>query len=601
MPGLTLTFCPFAAQEVTAQRFRDAQESMLHGPDFKSHVHFSRGSLMVGHVGYAEYPIRVFSTESHDVYLEGYIYSVPETALATEIADLSARLLGIGAGTAHIKHWIESHEGEYLIVLVSRRTDQLFILTDPLGRLPVYYYADSETLCVARECKFVTGFRRNWNFDRVGCAQVLWTGHPFRERTLFCDVRAAIPGILMEASHEHGKLRIGTAQLCRFSFECAEARQTIEQCTTELADVFLKATAQRAQSSPMNVISLSAGWDSRLVAAGVKQSGANCAAATFLCANGIGKRDLEIAPAIAAALNMPWYKFQPSPEGTDEERLVYWKDGLNYVLMSFNLPFMMQIISKWGRNAQFLTGDGGLVLKTKSLKRKVRSAEELIDEIALDRAIVPMRTAEDLFDLKPGTLADDLHSALQEYPESDWNLKGTHFLTFERCRRFTFEGEDRARFFMWQTAPLFAFPFFSKVMRAPERFKSGNRLYQRLQRLISPATACIADANTGIPPGSPLFACVARVKKLLLASHSLRQRLKPVFLPREFGRARIPASAYRYLEQLASNGAPERFMDPGAAQTLLLKANETQFANWWTLALLDQLVTNGQRATAKPF
>jgi asparagine synthase (glutamine-hydrolysing) len=595
MPGLTLA--SLSAERFTAEleRFESAQSLMLHAPDYQAVTDLCVSGWRLGHISYPKYPVETFTLGWHKVYFEGRIYNKCPATLKAELRDLVKRVFDPRDREEFVRNWIFDHDGEYVVVIIDSRSSELAIVTDALGRLPLYCHSTKRSLAVSRECKFILNYCQDCTFDKIGCAQYLWTGYPLGFHTLFAGVNSAPGGMLLLSSQRDGDIQTSITSVAEFNLEEKDSTSRIaDQHVSHLVDSFTEATRSRAQAPGLSdtVISLSGGWDSRAVAAAITNSKLPSVAISFTTTAGRGRNDARIARHISEALQIPHSVVELNPaDEADEERLVFLKDGLNYAGMAFILRFNDHILSQWGRSALYLTGDGWPMIKSKQgLRASITTEEGLIQDMLAQHSLIPPSLAESIMDLPRGTIADELRKLFARYPEKNLASKAAHYRAYERGRRWNIEGEDRARYFFWQTSPFFGSEFFRYGMRIPDHLKSNDRLYRLFLRKLSPVAADIPDANTGVRPGSFLFPYAARIRSSVISRHWLRKRLKPFILRNEFGPAAEREKAFAYL---GSAGKNHQLMNESAVRDMLRSANTMQFANWWTLALLEKLTTTG--------
>lgn len=597
MPGLTFAFSPFSDRTALVHSFEEAQKTMLHGPHYQACREFVHSTCALGHVAYAEYPVETFSEGTVEIYVEGRIYNVEVNTLRADLLALAGRVFQAEGRSEFVRNWIESHDGEYVIVVLEPDKRKIAVITDPLGRLPLFYHHDDRSLVLARECKFITHFTGDRSFDKIGCGQFLWAGYPLGNRTLFKSVNLAPPAMLLVASVQGSTVTASIEDVLNFNVEDKDtSSKSADDYASDLVQTILSTTYDRGHypGYSTNVMSLSGGWDSRVVAAALARTNSKAVAVTYVNSEGRGTTDAKYAVRIAAALGLECeYMKIRAVRAAEEDRLVYMTDGLNFVTMAYNLPFMEQLVLRFGRKAMYVTGDGGpQVVSLKGLRRSVSSMEELLRELIGERTMLPIGTAEEIIGLPHGTLADELYNVVSKYPENDMNQRGARFAIYERGRRWGFEGEDRARFFMWETTPFYAYPFFRCGLRIPDRFKRDNRMYRLFQIKLAREAARVPDANTGIAPASAFYPYMARFKRYLITSHAVRQFLKPLLLREEFGRRKeISGEALTYLNHAADSN--DGLMSASAVNEMLTFANQTQYDNWWTLALLDKHVRRG--------
>jgi hypothetical protein len=194
--------------------------------------------------------------------------------------------------------------------------------------------------------------------------------------------------------------------------------------------------------------------------------------------------------------------------------------------------------------------------------------------------LVPSGTVEAVFGLASGTLGDELGRVLEKYPEQDLAQKAVHYRIYERGVQWLFEGEDRARFFMWQTSPFYSLPFVERAMRVPDRFKASMRLYRHIQLALAPDLASIPDANHRLPIRSPLYPLrIWTIGNYLRQSRQARSRIKGML-----GRNRrvvVP-------EEMLALISDDSLMDAASVRSLLETGGEPTVSHWATLALLER-------------
>jgi asparagine synthase (glutamine-hydrolysing) len=568
---------------------------MLHAPDYACVVHVATEGCVVGHVSYPEYPIAVFRTERHTVCLEGTIRSRGDGSLTNSMSALAKAVLGEEPAVDRtVRDWILAHDGDYLIVLVTNDGKRLAAITDPLGRLPVYFTATERGLWLARECKFVLGAKGDVRFDRLGWAEQLWLGYPLGERTLFEGVRRACGGMLLESRIELGRVQSACRALWTLNCEVkSTARKPLREHAADLIDTFVQSVQMSDGAEPGQVVlSLSGGRDSRAVAAALARGDSKWVATSRLNADGRNREDVEAARRIAASLGVPWYLIELDAQGSgDAKRLVWLKDGLNFTGMAFILAYLERVLSQWGRAATYVTGDGGdKAIPDLRPQTSIRGRAGLLRAIGRDHVLLPAATAEGIMQLTPGTLEGELDELLRGYPEDDLVQKAVHFVIYERCRKWLFEGEDRNRFFMWQFSPFYSLPVFRLAMQIPDPVKAHSGLYIEFQRQLNPALARIPDANNGLAMDSLWLPIVLRAQSFV--------RRLPVRLKAALGRSvrmgsgrdgRLSAGPKSAVGRPTVTMRADSIMAAQEADKMLARATQRQRQNWETLVLLEQL------------
>jgi asparagine synthase (glutamine-hydrolysing) len=607
MPGLTLWLSTEQGAEDLTRRFRSAQATMRHAPDYRETVELEVAGCRIGHVAYMEYPVRFFRCGSFLIGVEGRVFGRTRSRLESELTDLADRVMGDREkGPAAARRWILANDGDYVVSIVRRDGGSLVVLNDPLGRLPLYFHVGPIGAALARECKFIAALRGAAGLDRLAWAQHLWMGYPLGRRTLFDGISRAPGGFLFRAESFNGRIECRVEELFTFNFDEKDEGPSLSRRASELADAFSGAAANAvATDGPTSVVlSLSGGNDSRSVAAALKRSGVPFSAATYRTAESAqdaSGEDSRIAARIAQTLEIPWELIPlRAPDEQDEGRLVWMKDGLNFVGMAFLLNFLEQLAGRRGRGAICVTGDGGDKALPDIRSRRAQSVKELMDVVITEHALLSADVAEEILGLGPGTLRADLEGHLALYPERGFAQKAVHFKVYERGRKWLFEGEDRNRFFLWQASPFYTFSFFRMAMRVPDRLKKGDALYREFQNRLNPALTRIEHAGTGRPIGVPPPGWNARLRA---AGRYLPKPLKASArrLIRLAHRGSSDATPGRYAFRA---GEVERYRHSVMAfepvRRMLESASARQYFNWRTLAILEEISSGIRRDYGAP-
>ena len=608
MPGLTLWLSADGGDLDLTDRFRRAQATMCHAPDSAATLGHHAAGSRVGHVAYPEYPVSYIRRPSYVVVVEGRVFDRAPPALEAELTQLAEVVLGDPeAGVAAMRRWILGNDGDYVIAIADAGGQKLVVLTDPLGRLPLYFHTAEAGVAVARECKFIATLRGTSEFDRLGWAQYLWIGYPLGHHTTFAGISRAPGGFCLRAEVVGGRVETTTEALVTCNFDEKDESVPHRQWPSKLADSFVAATGASVptgeeRAGPV-LLSLSGGHDSRCVAAALRRCDIPFSGATFRAEDRPEHgswSDGRVAARIAEHFDVPWELISLREPGVEVvRRLVWMKDGLNY--MGLILAFFDHLVSRFGRGAIFVTGGGGdKVLPDRRPVGVVRDSRELLESVMAEHAVLGSDVAEDIMGLERGTLPRALEEHLASYPEHDPVQKGVHFKIYERGRKSLFEAEDRNRLFLWHVSPFWTFSFFRTAMSVPDDLKTGYALYRDFKKQLDPSLTRIEHAGIGLSIRMPWLG-----RDLDLAPVG-RRLPKPVreTAKRALGRGGGPAAWQRQTEQQARQTAesqarelavvadePSRasIMDPAAVQRMLETASHKQYWDWRTLALLEEL------------
>lgn len=602
MPGLTLSLASGAAEEGFAHQNQilAAQAAMLHGERYQATALHCGPALFVGHVGYPEYPVITVEAPDALIVLEGRVYNLEAAEVAARLREIARYVFADAAkGSDLIRRWMLEAEGEYVVAMARPDRSEILVFNDPFGRLPLYEFHNETLMLLSRECKFIQRLKPEAEFDRIGWAEFLWLGYPLGQRTLFKDVRHLEGGTLLHAVTSGGRVRTEISSLHTFNFdEVDPPGRPIQSYAVELADLLRTASRNIARHPEVskNVISLSGGKDSRAVAFALAREGIPAVAVTCLDERGKADREVPVAQELAAALKLKWHLLRtPRPSRGEMDRLARMKDGLNAVDMAYMLSFLEQIVSRWGARAVYLTGDGGdKVFPDRRYRKNIRTLEALTDAIICDQVRMPAAQAEAIMRLPQGTLDAELRRILAQYPEQVMDRRQVHYGFSERVHKWICEGEDRARFFLWQTTPFFSLSFFRAVMRVPDDLKRHNQLYRKVFSALCPQCDTIPDSNFGLPLSSPRYVAKMRLAGL---AHALPGPLIGAIRRLVRGAPKYHAltnDAQKDLRDGFARGGLGQIMSAEAVGQISNRMTMPQFENFWTLVTLERLEREGR-------
>lgn len=536
---------------------------------------------------YPEYPVRTVETKEYLIVMEGRLYGLSDDAVRADLEALASWLFADKENNEDaLRTWLLDHDGDFVIAVQHKVSDDWSLLNDALGRLPLYHYQGKEFHIVSREIGFINRLVGITAADPLGVAQYLTFGYPLGLRTLWSDVNRLAPGSLL-------KWRRGTAHAERrllhgFDFNDTAMQITPQEAAEELVPLLESACKHRADPSGHNLLSLSGGLDSRTVAVGLQRAGCAFKAATFEQSSNANAADVRIAEELAKRLQLDWMKFSlPSPTGREVQEILRLKSGLVNISQAYDVHYFERLLSKHNRSTVHFSGDGGdKVLPDLHPGRGFRSTRSLAEYIIDRHRLMSLREVERLTKVPQGALAAELTKLLDAYPEVSLPAKYIHFMIYERGIHWLFEGEDRNRCAFWSCTPFYSLPFFRATMRLPQDSKKNHLLYGEFLKQLSPIAAGIEDAGKGRAPSEPAYrrkialaAWIARYNELRRLVAALVRQV-PTYSPND--------SVVQGLRQLLESGEIlPALLDPDEVQRLAdhpALINRTAFDNLFTLA-----------------
>ncbi|MBK8267570.1 MAG: hypothetical protein IPK83_04405 [Planctomycetes bacterium] len=244
--------------------------------------------------------------------------------------------------------------------LIDEKSESFAVFTDPLARLTTYHHRDESTVLISRECKFIQTLKKRPAFDRIGWAELLCLNHLLGRRTLFENIESAPTGMLYTCRREGGDLKTSLTSLYTTNLDEKDAPgKSTKNYAAELVDLWMDKcrTWGTCAGTTKNVVSLSGGKDSRVVAGVLTKLGIPFVAATFNDAYGVANPDVVASEALAKAMNMDWRLFLlEKPTDRQNEFLVQTTDGINPVANAAVIPFLEIIVKEWGRGVKCTSG-----------------------------------------------------------------------------------------------------------------------------------------------------------------------------------------------------------------------------------------------------
>lgn len=589
MPGLTIACDPEGRAGLVGAT-AGALGGVLHFADYRADVLWQSSGVLVAATRYPAYPVTVVDAGPDLVVLEGRVYDRAPGAVADELRALARRLRATPhARDALLDAWIATVDGDFVLAVVDRARDGVLVVTDRYGRLPLYCGRRGDAALVTRELGVAVEALPARRLDREALAQFLLLGFPLGEATLLAGVTRLPPAarLLLPACERRTWLV--------HDFGIKDARDA--GLASRLAESLVEAARRRAGAE--NLISLSGGIDSRIVALALRRAGAPLHAATHLDHRLLAARDAGIAETVARELDVPWQLVHLLPAtGAEVERLLGLKWGANYLGMSLVLPYLDALRARYGAGLVYFTGDqGDRLLGDRTPLVSLADDAAVADYLIHREGILPPELVAQATGVSARRLRDAVVARLASYPERRAEHRHVHFLFYERAAKWMAEGEDRNRAWFWHATPFCATDVFEPAMRAPDAAKAHDVLrasvLAALRRDGAPAAAAVGMG--GVRSARALRRRVER------AGQAAALRLGGPRFERLLARGLRPARGYApdslhvrtIADQLERSAAVRDHLDPAAVRRILAGAarvRSEQFSVVLTVtALLERL------------
>jgi asparagine synthase (glutamine-hydrolysing) len=546
MPGISLRYNLKkknlkSGLEDRDELFLEASNSIIYNNYYQREVLLTDPCQMVC-TRYPEYPVKIFENQEFWACLEGKIYGKHGFSLQNEISTIIDLIfksdLNKDKDKRIIASWLLRTDGDFVIYILDKKTNDFFIMNDVLGRLPLYYYSNDGELIVSREIRLMSYLLSHNNghgtdFDIMGIAQFLLFSHTLNKRTLLNQVSKLEPGTILRTYNKISKFKIHTVHVFNFD-DKAHANNSIKKNAKELIPLFLDACKNRVDQKAKNIISLSGGLDSRAVAAGLRNNKIVLSAVTSpepAWRPVVGNlSETSIAEELASELKIECENYDIMiPKATDILNLLNFKNGLVYLAHSFLPRFLQNVKDKNELSPiNFFTGHGGDI-SFANLLFNVRSVESWARSIVRVKGRLPLAIVSELTGVSEAKIIEELKNIFIAYPERDLSLKNAHFLFFENNAKFSFEIEDVNRFYFWTVAPFYSVPFFTYIFNCSDKDKERLELYREFLYELSPEAASIDVSNWSSSIISVKFRILQYILYLSFKYRKLRSFIKKIY------------------------------------------------------------------------
>jgi asparagine synthase (glutamine-hydrolysing) len=500
MPGISLVCDLDESLTVVNDSLVQALEKSIHSNEYHVEILWSTPSCFLACTRYEQYPVLAFENDRFRIVVEGEIYGKSQTSLQAELLSLAESAFDREIEKERVTRWLRITDGEFVLVVLDKHSNRVALVNDLLGRLPLYYFSSGRRLVVSREMGFLTELSQKNEVDKVAISQLLLLKCPLGDRTLVVGKNRLTYASLIMA--EPRRKKISVERLHEFNFDGTEhGSRSVEENAENLVELFLAGCRNRIIADSKNVLSLSGGLDSRAVGAALCRQEIPFCCVTFAGEHLDFNRDVEIAARLANVFNTEWRLFHlRPPTGKDLLKLLRVKYGLNYLDMSFILPFLEELTSVSGKGLSYITGLGGnTVLYPLAGSRAPKTVDDLVDYVIKANQYFPFDDVVALTGLSKQHIFEEIRHHVDSFPEENMARRHVHFRVFGKGSNWTFEGADRNRVYFRTVSPFYSLPFFKYAMECPDEQKAGSSLYRAFLRRLSEEASSLDDANWGLP------------------------------------------------------------------------------------------------------
>lgn len=493
---------------------------------------FGDSSVMVSFSGYPGYPQYKFEQGDKTIIIEGAIYNKNAEQIKTDLFKILPDIAG-GGKTDRLAEFMFATDGEYIVYYIDSATSTTVIFNDALGRLPVYYYADSNGFIIARALKFLTENLNSVAVDDFALIEYFLFSTPLGDRTFFKDIFRLMPCSLLIVNDKDRTVKKQT--LYRYNFDERWEDRPQERYIKDLHDLFLESVSSRAHfyKDRTQILSLSGGLDSRANLMGLLKSKVDFQAISFTDFYNMLHRDKAVVETL---VKMYGFKFKPF-ELIEEnipyfERMVALKDGMSPMGTMGSVLYSMEVIAReYGRNIVYYTGDeGNYTIAPRYGGPAMNCTTEVIEQILAKNSlsVYSIKDVAAIFRKSPREVTDYLVAYFDNYPEKDNFHKVDHYFYWERSFKFTMENQDRIRLFFPPVAPHYGIKYVRYALKIGNKHLGGWKTYAGLLESLDKRSVGVKYANFGIPLNSPLMPFYLPLRSLATSNETVRHNIRHV-------------------------------------------------------------------------
>ncbi len=533
MPGLNYYFSKNFLSN-SKSRISYAMDNMLNLEHLTNEILIEDGLQSLSCTKYVDYPIEKIENGRFTIYLEGKIYNKRAEIYRTEIlSTVESTISREGKNNFDVLfNWLKEIDGDFIVFVFDKTYKHTIFFNDILGRLPFYYFFDEKQTILSRQCRFIFESSQVKNLDKMSLAQSLLFGYTLDNKTIYQKINRFKPGTILTIDLDNNLTNVYEHKLIHNYEVKSNLNIDISKQIQNLTDLFVDACVVRAKSEN-NVLSLSGGLDSRLVAAGLSKGNSKFSSITLYDpwkdGKEMGQLEVDIAKEISQLCNALCHVIHIQPAtGKILSELLNIKDGNNHLGVAYLLNYLHNIKNIYKNDITFFTGDGGdKTVKYQPPVKNLKDNDDLYNYILKIHNIFSIQQVSLMTGISVAELKSAIMEILNSYPETDYNYKYVHFVLNERVNNWLFEGEDRNRFYSWSVTPFYSFPFVDCSMKLDDNLKIRNRLYREILQRINPQILNVKYANIKWPINSWKAKTYSLIKdKYNSLPYSTRNRLR---------------------------------------------------------------------------
>jgi asparagine synthase (glutamine-hydrolysing) len=489
MPGISLVYKKNSNHKTDSKKILD---SLNHLSNYHSRVIVDQDNCFAGVNGYDSYPTTKMKIKGYEVIIEGKIYNRSISDIESQLDNLLS-VSNSNYFIDRLSSWLLESDGDFVIYIINN--ESIFIFNDVFGRIPLYYFEDEDRLIVSRYLNFIIKSGCEGNMDSMAISLFLLLGYMLGDRTLLKNVKQLRAATLL--IHTKGETEF--IPLHCFNFDQKNnLSKNDKDIINDLRDLFSISCKDRFQNTKENIVTLSGGLDSRLVASAMNNNKIAFRAATMEYENGYASEEIGIAEKLCEIYKIKLDKIHVGPpRGSDLLELLKLKEGMNSLATSPIIPFYYKLINTYKKDFVYITGDNGdkIMFTLDRPPMKFNSIEDIVNFVINENSTIPVEIVSDITGITREEIYEEIKSIILNFPEHDYFQKYVHLRAIEKPFKFAFQGEDRHRSYFWNSSPFWSFGFFNYIMNCSDLSKRKHRIFAGLLNSYSREATNVTYSN----------------------------------------------------------------------------------------------------------
>ena len=432
------------------------------GYHVKQLLHLERVDLSAS--GYDGYPWQTYDEENALIAIEGLIYDKSEAETRALIREIVADYHCAGEGSRkRITEFIESCDGDYLVLIYFKKNDRVIIFNDRLGRLPAHFSVQGDVFAFSREIKFILHWIPLIEFNRIAMAEFLMQGYTLGDKTLLKRMKNMNPATLLEVTPSQDGISVSEATLLPEDFTTIDHHLSRDEAIRRCVQLFRESVSVRvrkAQEKELQIVAdLSGGYDTRAVFAALCRTSAPFIACTNILITG---DESHIARSLADLYGKELRVFQahhPVDDFDVVRNITYvidcMTDAYSAVSSYYDVLERDKLLTRPA--ARFMGFGGEFIRQHFGLRRHYRHLNEILEDGGYAPNLtgyVDPSSACAISKLDWRDFVKSLEYEVARLPERD-DLDKVKHLYFNYYREGVGGGgENRHRLFSWTVQPL---------------------------------------------------------------------------------------------------------------------------------------------------